>query len=259
MRRRVLKPYTGPRVPGIDVSHHQGAIPWGKVSTDPKVRFAIVRIGDGEDLDRRFEENAISCADAKIRRGFYFYVRLDRTPEEQIELITSAIDRIGGFLPTDMVPFLDVEGIADDPTTKVDEGTGSFQNVVKSDPPPDPEEALLRLLAMVLALQKWMGLPPGIYSGQTWHWVWAQKLGFAKLLREFRACPFWVPWYVSNPLRDPRMPCNGLGHPAPWQIPHIHQWTGSGSVLGIPKVDQNNFFGTEDQLERELCFKDRKC
>lgn len=57
---------------GIDVSHHQGAIDWGKVKAD----FAIIRAGYGKyayQEDPEFADNVKGAYDAGIPVGVYWY------------------------------------------------------------------------------------------------------------------------------------------------------------------------------------------
>lgn len=61
---------------GIDVSHHQGAIDWEKVSkTD--IQFAIIRCGYGNDMtsqdDTYFKSNIAGCEKYGIPYGIYIY------------------------------------------------------------------------------------------------------------------------------------------------------------------------------------------
>ena len=61
---------------GIDVSHHQGAIDWGKVKA-AGIDFAIIRCGYGDDMesqdDRCWEANIKGCEENGIPYGIYIY------------------------------------------------------------------------------------------------------------------------------------------------------------------------------------------
>ena len=65
---------------GIDLSSHQGAVDWEKVTAE----FAILRAGwswyeGGMNIDKRFLENAAGAKDAGVPWGAYLYA-YDRTP-----------------------------------------------------------------------------------------------------------------------------------------------------------------------------------
>lgn len=66
---------------GIDVSHWQGSIDWGKVKASG-IQFAIIKTG-GSDAgfykDSRFETNYAGCKTAGIHVGAYYFVGKDCT------------------------------------------------------------------------------------------------------------------------------------------------------------------------------------
>lgn len=69
---------------GIDVSHHQGAIDWGKVKAD----FAIIRAGYGKyayQEDPCFEDNIEGAYNAGIPVGVYWYSYADTVAEARQE------------------------------------------------------------------------------------------------------------------------------------------------------------------------------
>lgn len=70
-------------VPGIDVSHHQGAIDWHAVAGDG-VRFAWIKATEGGDwTDRRFAENWAAAGAAGVPRGAYHFFTFCRPAAEQ--------------------------------------------------------------------------------------------------------------------------------------------------------------------------------
>lgn len=61
---------------GIDVSHHQGDIDWGKVKASEKVDFAIINAGYGKHIkqkDKKFEQNYAGAKTQGIPVGAYWY------------------------------------------------------------------------------------------------------------------------------------------------------------------------------------------
>jgi lysozyme len=70
---------------GIDVSHHQGTIDWGRVSQDD-ISFAYVKATEGADLvDGRFLDNWRDAGAAGLDRGAYHYFTLCSDGEEQAQ------------------------------------------------------------------------------------------------------------------------------------------------------------------------------
>ena len=61
---------------GIDVSHYQGNIDWGKVKATGKVEFAIMKAmyETSKRADETFEKNYISCGTNGISRGVYNFI-----------------------------------------------------------------------------------------------------------------------------------------------------------------------------------------
>ena len=61
---------------GIDVSHYQGNIDWGKVKATGKVKFAIMKAmyETSKRADETFEKNYISCGTNGISSGVYNFI-----------------------------------------------------------------------------------------------------------------------------------------------------------------------------------------
>jgi lysozyme len=92
-------------LPGIDVSHYQGAVDWPAVAASG-VRFAFVKATDGvEDIDPRFAHNWASAKDAGILRGAYHFFRPCRDARRQAAHFLSVVAMDDMALP----PALDVE------------------------------------------------------------------------------------------------------------------------------------------------------
>ena len=101
----------------VDVSHHNGAIPWNRFR-DLGVRGGICKVSDGyfmpptyrTHIDPQFERNW-QALDTFDLRGAYVFIRFDSnksggmTPKDQVKL---AVDTIGDHKDTDIFA-LDVE------------------------------------------------------------------------------------------------------------------------------------------------------
>ena len=90
---------------GIDISHHQGAINWAKVS-DSGVKFAFIKASEGEDhRDSRFDENWSAAGAAGIARGAYHFFTFCTDGIPQADNYLGAVQNAGRGLP----PAVDVE------------------------------------------------------------------------------------------------------------------------------------------------------
>lgn len=97
---RLLGPGEPDRVPGIDVSSHQGAIDWQAVA-DSGVEFAMVRLGyrsmgDGSlHEDARARENLAGARAAGLKVGAYFFSQAV-DPREAAQEAAFALDILAG-------------------------------------------------------------------------------------------------------------------------------------------------------------------
>jgi len=90
---------------GIDVSHHQGAIDWGKLPAQG-VDFAYIKATEGGELrDERFDENWDGAVKAGIRPGAYHFFTLCRSGAGQAENFVGAVPAMPDALP----PAVDLE------------------------------------------------------------------------------------------------------------------------------------------------------
>ncbi|MFD0987945.1 glycoside hydrolase family 25 protein [Methyloligella solikamskensis] len=92
-------------VRGVDVSHHQGDIDWGKVAAD-NVAFAYMKSTEGGDWqDRKFLENWKAAREARLATGAYHFFTLCRPGKDQAENFLATLPRDGSMLP----PAVDLE------------------------------------------------------------------------------------------------------------------------------------------------------
>ena len=84
---------------GIDVSHHQGAINWVKVS-DAEIQFAFIKASEGGDhRDSRFDENWGAAGAAGIVRGAYHFFTFCTDGIPQANNFLGAVQNRGHGLP----------------------------------------------------------------------------------------------------------------------------------------------------------------
>lgn len=97
-------PADGP-LPGIDVSHWQGAIDWDAVEDDG-VEFAFIKATEGGDYtDPRFAANWAGARQAGVVRGAYHFFRPQTDAMAQVAHFLRTVQLAPGDLP----PVLDVE------------------------------------------------------------------------------------------------------------------------------------------------------
>lgn len=141
---------------GIDVSEHNGSLPWEKLAKTG-MSFAILRLGWGKGhLDSRFYENVNRSLEAGLDVGIYYY-SYGLTEEETAEeaRFAAAVLKDGGLTPERLAMgcWLDME---DADGYKEKNGiTGGNQ--------------ITAISASFLREMKGQGYPAGIYS--SWDWL----------------------------------------------------------------------------------------
>lgn len=249
MKRQRIDRYDGPTSLGIDVSHHNGPVNWGEVARGMAgmpdgrklpVDFAIIRVGDGKDLDTRFADNWRDARAAGIRRGIYQYFRGDRGGAFQADLLLRAVVDAGGWAPGDLPPAIDIE-------------QGAWQGLrggITQDEDPDDELEDVPTLTVIQEMDTWIAtvraalqVDPIIYTGQKWHWGISQP--YPELAVGYGACPLWIASYT----RVARMPVDRHGKGAPWATWTMHQFSSKGVCDGVRRnVDLNRFRGGQAEL-----------
>lgn len=237
MKRQPAAPYDGPTTLGIDVSKWQGEIDWAQVASSTarcdgegvgRVRFVVVRSGDGKDVDPMAVRNLSGAVAAGLPVAVYHYLRAKRGLEVQIKIIREVIELAG--VPIGFVA-IDIEG---GPTTRDRKGTGAWL---------DASTGVVALCVDLLGLAlEGDGYRVVIYSGQAWHFHIAQR-GISHRANRW---PLWTASYTSRP--EPKVPMNRDGSPA-WDPDWtIWQFAGStrrpgyvGGIQGV--VDLNRFRG----------------
>jgi lysozyme len=95
-------------VPGIDVSHHQGAIDWTQVAASGQ-RFAIAKATEGQTfVDPMYATNKIQAETYGIAFGAYHFARPDDQPDDAILEADHFVDT-AQLEPGNLIPVLDIE------------------------------------------------------------------------------------------------------------------------------------------------------
>lgn len=91
---------------GIDVSHYQGDIDWGKVAENKNIKFAYIKASEGATVrDKTRAIYAYGAKSNKIKVGYYHFFRASSTGADQFQNYLEAIEG----LPIDLIPVLDIE------------------------------------------------------------------------------------------------------------------------------------------------------
>jgi len=100
---------SGTTVKGVDVSKYQGTINWSSVKSAGVV-FGIARMSDGLNYpDGDFAANWKAMKAQGIVRGVYQYFEPAQDPTKQANMLLSAVENAGGFMPEDLPPVMDIE------------------------------------------------------------------------------------------------------------------------------------------------------
>ncbi|MEN8158507.1 MAG: GH25 family lysozyme [Myxococcota bacterium] len=159
-------------VRGIDVSHHQGPIDWGRVA-DAGIEFAYIKATEGRDFrDPRFEANWAAAGTAGIARGAYHFFTFCSDGRAQAEHFLRVAPPASGAL----IPVADVEFVGNCM------GWGDLGAV------------RARLGAFLERVQRAWGVPPILYVTPDAH----RRV----LAGQFRSHPVWLRSVEETPAVD---------------------------------------------------------
>ena len=106
VRLHNIRPHREPSIYGIDVSHHQGAINWDMVATDPNVSFVYIKGTESSShVDDEYQRNIREAKRLGIPVGTYHFFSPKASGLVQFENFSSNID----FNMQDLIPVVDVE------------------------------------------------------------------------------------------------------------------------------------------------------
>lgn len=199
-------------LPGIDVSHWQGAIDWGRVAASGQ-RFAFAKATEGRTyVDPMYATNKAGAEANGIAFGAYHFARPDDTPGDAIAEADHFVDtaQLG---PGNLLPVLDLER------------TGGLSQ----------EQVTQWILTWLGRVTERLGVRPIVYTSPN---GWATRTGDTTAVVEAGYTVLWVAhWGVESP-RVPAEDWGGYG----WTF---WQYTDCGTVPGISGcVDLDWYRGT---------------
>lgn len=192
---------SGTTLPGIDVSHYQGAINWTSVRS-AGILFAYAKATEGLTFtDSQFTNNWSGMKTAGVIRGAYLYFHSNVDPTTEANHFLSVV---GPIQPGDLPPMLDVE-VTDSQSAAV---------------------IVANLNSCAARLEAVTGRAPVIYTSPAF---WTSAIGSTS----FSALPLWVAnWGVTCP----SMPV-GWTNWAIWQYSDTGSVTG---ITGSVDLDEFN-------------------
>jgi GH25 family lysozyme M1 (1,4-beta-N-acetylmuramidase) len=204
--------------PGIDVSHHQGAINWASVR-GAGIRFAYIKATEGTTFrDPRFGTNYVAAYNAGVIRGAYHFARPDiSTGAVQANFLASS----GGAWSADgrtLPAALDIEH---NPYGAMCYGRSQAAMRTWVSDFLNTYRARTGRFATIYTTTSWWTTCTGNWSGP-----WANH-------------PLWIARWASAP--------GALPAGAPFYT--MWQYTSTGRVAGVAgNVDRNHFNGTVTRL-----------
>ena len=196
-------------VRGIDVSHHQQDIDWGRVA-NAGIKFCYIKATEGEGFkDIRFREYLEGAKASGLLTGAYHFFRPDKDAQIQAE---SFLHVVSSLSAGDLPPMLDVEV-----------GTPKDANTILDD-----------IQTWLEAVENVLGRQPLLYTYPSY---WNQTLRGAS---RFSRYMLWVAHYTSS--TAPTLP-RGFEDYALWQFSE------QGQIDGIKgNVDLDRFNGSLEEL-----------
>jgi len=206
---------------GIDVSHYQEEIDWGKVRASG-VRFAILKASEGTSyVDEMFEENFRGAVAAGIVPGTYHFYLPSLDPLQQAAHYLSVLQEVVGTQPC-LPPCMDLETAG---------GTRAAMNV--------------GVRSFMEEVRKQAGRPGLMYTSPGF---WGTYLP-APTLTQNRLKPADVEWATAYPLWLAHYTTGWPSQVYPWAGWTFWQYSSAGKVAGVPtRVDLNFFNGSEAEL-----------
>ncbi len=207
----VASRWSGPTIPGIDISHWQGTIDWTKVAGAGK-EFAFMKATDDVDyVDPTFATNRAQARANGLVVGAYHFARPDPSPGDarrEARFFVKVADPQAGSL----LPVLDME---------TSRGL-------------DQQGVTRWARTWVAEVRELTGVTPLVYTSP---YGWMARTGDTRLLARDGA-PLWIAhWGVSSPVL-PAADWDGHG----WVV---WQHTSDGHVAGIAgRVDLDRLAGT---------------
>lgn len=198
-----------------DVSFWQGVIDWGKMGG-----AAIIRAGQGDFVDVKFEANRAGAIANKCTWGVYWFYDDRVSPSKQAQRLAS--------LFADQAARPQMEVWCDWENTY----NGQYKGI----------ENVVAFMQAVEGLLPWARV--GIYTGYYWFMQNTDLVKHANHLLYLKKRPLWLAWYVDNPAT--------VIVPRPWEAVTVWQYgtpaLGADHGVNSIEIDMNWFNGTQQEF-----------
>lgn len=200
------------KVRGVDVSHYQGTVDWEKLASQD-IDFAMIKATEGSGhVDECFVQNWQAASETNLYLGAYHFFSFDSEGHRQAASFIGTVGSLDGKL----APVIDVEYYGN-----------------KSSNPPEREEVVQNLKALLGTLEQHYKVKPIIYTTYTVYNEYIKG--------EFDDYPLWV-----RSVHCPPMVLFGSNWIF-WQ--YMDNAVLEGYEGGEKYIDMNVFKGTKEELE----------
>jgi GH25 family lysozyme M1 (1,4-beta-N-acetylmuramidase) len=213
---------------GLDVSTYQGKLDWKKVK-DAGIEFVFIRVASGKttpgEMDTQLLNNVKGARENGIPYGFYFYSYAKSTDDidKEIKQVLGILDKLnaaGNYASTASLPFaFDIEDSSQTGLgkKKLTQMTVKFCNAIRDE-----------------------GYSPMVYANENWY---TNYLELDTLIDN--GYSIWFARWPDSPNFSKKITIGDTG-----VVPHVWQYTSSGSVAG-QRVDMNvMYYDTMAQINK---------
>ncbi|NMM80896.1 hypothetical protein B2J86_08150 [Acidovorax sp. SRB_14] len=220
VREFVFPEHANDGVYGVDVSHHNGQVPWTNFAVSG-VKFVYIKASQGANFrDPKFEANWRASADAGIIRGAYHFLTAGADGAEQAKNYLALVTKSGGFAGNDLTPVLDLEWDFE----KV--GDAKVDRWSKL-----PVDEIVRVVkAWLDTVEGATGRRPMIYTAASW---WNERMAGSLLLKDY---PHWIADYRQLNFKN-GAPLKVMQHDyLVWQFTDVGAIGGAGVKFDVNKL-----------------------
>jgi lysozyme len=218
---------------GVDVSHYDGVINWSK-AREQAIRFSYVKATQGiQSTDNTFTRNWVDIGKVwdnettRIYRGAYHFLSAQGDATAQAH---NFLAKLGGVLPSDLPPSIDVEWDAPSGSTDLD-AADRWRGLSST-------EIVAKIQTWLEVVEQATGRVPVIYTQPGW---WQNRIGTTDKLAKYQ---IWVADYST------KSQLSEVPKKVPGYVTHIWQFSEHGRAKDgfSTKFDVSIFKGTQEEF-----------
>jgi lysozyme len=180
---------------GIDLSHHNGSVPWAALR-DARVAYVYIKASQGvRGRDGRFTEFWRSATMTGLPLGAYHFLTAGLSGEDQADYYLKRLAEVGGLKKGCLQPVVDLEWDTLGPDFRREvaghaaDGKPLYKDYWATLPKSQVTDCVQAFLDRVTQVLTPLAITPRIYTNRTW---WHAKLGDSV---RFRGCEIWISDY----------------------------------------------------------------